>query len=79
MDNHNVHALLLQETRIPGTTQYISGDCQFIMVGNQRRLEYAGVCFIVSLKVRPAVAGVRVINSRLALLRMSTGPRELQL
>eukprot|EP00969_Alexandrium_andersonii_P005333 231913-Alexandrium_andersonii.AAC.1 len=79
MQKHNIHVLLLQETRVPNTTQYISGDYQFIMIGNGQNIEYAGIGFIVSLRVRPAIAGIRVASNRLALVRFRTGPGEVQL
>eukprot|EP00969_Alexandrium_andersonii_P032102 1402777-Alexandrium_andersonii.AAC.1 len=52
MDARSLDILLLQETRSPLTTQYVVGKYQFILFGNGKAREYAGVGYIIRTDIR---------------------------
>eukprot|EP00969_Alexandrium_andersonii_P278496 12310259-Alexandrium_andersonii.AAC.1 len=69
--------MALQETRTPVSTQYIIEGYLFILYGSGGRREYAGVGFVVDLRCRRAITFTHSDTSRIALLGLSTGPRQL--
>eukprot|EP00969_Alexandrium_andersonii_P086304 3804881-Alexandrium_andersonii.AAC.1 len=66
MEQHNIALLALQETRIATTSQFTSGEYLFVLFGNGTAKEYAGVGFVLSLKLRRAVNFVHNEGSRMA-------------
>eukprot|EP00969_Alexandrium_andersonii_P197780 8737225-Alexandrium_andersonii.AAC.1 len=42
MDKNKIDVMLLQETQVPQTTQYLSGGYQFTLFGSGAKREHAG-------------------------------------
>eukprot|EP00969_Alexandrium_andersonii_P330978 14629196-Alexandrium_andersonii.AAC.1 len=71
--------MAVQETRTPGTTQFVANGHLFVLVASGEQKEYAGVGYIINLKVRKAITFVDCRGGRMAALGVNTGPRELVL
>eukprot|EP00969_Alexandrium_andersonii_P221481 9781970-Alexandrium_andersonii.AAC.1 len=69
--------MALQETRATNTTQYIMDGFLFILYGGGGKQEYAGVGFIVDIKVRRAITFTTNEGPRIAVLGVSSGPRQI--
>eukprot|EP00969_Alexandrium_andersonii_P097890 4321292-Alexandrium_andersonii.AAC.1 len=77
MEKKGLTILALQETRTPTTTQFVVEGYLFILFGSGEKKEYAGVGYIVSLKLRTAIVAADNDGSRMAVLGIDTGPRKL--
>eukprot|EP00969_Alexandrium_andersonii_P223368 9865946-Alexandrium_andersonii.AAC.1 len=73
MRQRKVAVMLLQETRTPQTTQYVLEGFLFIVFGSGEGREYAGVEFVVDMRVRRAIKYIDSQGARLALLAIRTG------
>eukprot|EP00969_Alexandrium_andersonii_P052498 2305499-Alexandrium_andersonii.AAC.1 len=77
MGKAGIHIMALQETRATSTTQYVMDGFLFILYGGGGKQEYAGVGFIVGIRVRRAIAFATNAGSRIAVLGASAGPRKI--
>eukprot|EP00969_Alexandrium_andersonii_P306663 13557062-Alexandrium_andersonii.AAC.1 len=66
MSKRNIQRMVLQETRTPQTTQYIIGKHQFLLFGSGEAKEYAGVGFVVDLRLRSSVTFTYNVGARIA-------------
>eukprot|EP00969_Alexandrium_andersonii_P257026 11363442-Alexandrium_andersonii.AAC.1 len=69
--------MALQETRTPTTTQYIIDRFLFVLYGSGEQKEYAGVGFVVDLRIRKSITFTHNCGPRIASMGVRTGPREI--
>eukprot|EP00969_Alexandrium_andersonii_P363196 15461386-Alexandrium_andersonii.AAC.1 len=77
MTANKIELMAIQETKSPQTTQYLSEEHLFVTFGNGEGQEDAGVGFIINKRLRRAIRYIDSEGSRVALVALATGPRDL--
>jgi len=70
MENEGLDLLCIQETHVRGAPYFLSDGYLVICSGSDADREYAGVGFIVSPSLRPAVRGFKQLSERLCSIRL---------
>lgn len=77
MKHKQIQLLCIQETHGTVVDSFVKDGYVFYLSG-QDKDSHAGVGFIVSPQLRPHILGLKPLNSRIAVLRISASPRSIQ-